>query len=65
MSTGKEACHARTCLGRGDTVVIVGRDTEKAETVPGARFIRADLSLVSENRRVIEQIGRVRVRTGL
>ncbi|MEU7852363.1 SDR family NAD(P)-dependent oxidoreductase [Nonomuraea sp. NPDC049141] len=49
---GKEL--ARTYLRRGDTVVIVGRDKDKA--LPGARLIAADLSLVSENRRVIDEI---------
>ncbi|WP_405794589.1 SDR family NAD(P)-dependent oxidoreductase [Streptomyces sp. NBC_01506] len=47
---------ARDYLRRGDTVVIVGRDERKASTVPGATFIPADLSLISENRRVIERI---------
>ncbi|WP_433349077.1 SDR family NAD(P)-dependent oxidoreductase [Microtetraspora malaysiensis] len=47
---------ARTYLDRGDTVVIVGRDPVKAATLPEAHFIRADLSLVAENRRVIEEI---------
>lgn len=47
---------ARTYLDRGDTVVIVGRDPAKAATLPEAHFIRADLSLVAENRRVIEEI---------
>ncbi|MFJ6572308.1 SDR family NAD(P)-dependent oxidoreductase [Streptomyces sp. NPDC091292] len=51
---GKEI--ARTYVARGDTVVIVGRDAEKARTVPGAVFVPADLSLISENRRVIERI---------
>ncbi|MFI6387200.1 SDR family NAD(P)-dependent oxidoreductase [Nonomuraea sp. NPDC050540] len=45
---------ARTYLRRGDTVVIVGRDKDKA--LPGAHLIAADLSLVSENRRVIAEI---------
>ncbi|WP_329427772.1 SDR family NAD(P)-dependent oxidoreductase [Streptosporangium sp. NBC_01495] len=47
---------AHTYLERGDTVVIIGRDAEKAKTVPGAFLIQADLSLLSENRRVIEEI---------
>lgn len=47
---------ARTYLGRGDTVVIVGRDPAKAAALPGAHFIGADLSLVAENRRVIDEI---------
>jgi NAD(P)-dependent dehydrogenase (short-subunit alcohol dehydrogenase family) len=45
---------ARTYLERGDTVAVVGRDAAKA--LPGAVFIQADLSLVSENRRVIEEV---------
>ncbi|WP_433517232.1 SDR family NAD(P)-dependent oxidoreductase [Nonomuraea sp. CA-143628] len=45
---------ARTYLDRGDTVVVVGRDPAKA--LPGAVFIPADLSLISENRRVIEEV---------
>ncbi|MFI7704383.1 SDR family NAD(P)-dependent oxidoreductase [Nonomuraea sp. NPDC049480] len=45
---------ARTYLDRGDTVVVVGRDARKAP--PGAVSIPADLSLISENRRVIEEI---------
>ncbi|SDI79762.1 SDR family NAD(P)-dependent oxidoreductase [Nonomuraea jiangxiensis] len=45
---------ARTYLERGDTVVIVGRDRSKA--LPGATFIPADLSLISENQRVIETV---------
>ncbi|MFG1703975.1 SDR family NAD(P)-dependent oxidoreductase [Nonomuraea sp. M3C6] len=45
---------ARTYLDRGDTVVVVGRDGAKA--LPGATFIRADLSLISENRRVIKEV---------
>ncbi|MCG5218021.1 SDR family NAD(P)-dependent oxidoreductase [Streptosporangium sp. KLBMP 9127] len=49
---GKEL--ARTYLSCGDTVVIVGRDKSKA--LPGAHAIAADLSLVSENRRVIDEI---------
>ncbi|MFC8830201.1 SDR family NAD(P)-dependent oxidoreductase [Streptomyces sp. NPDC057137] len=47
---------AQDYLRRGDTVVIVGRDERKARTVPGATFVPADLSLISENRRVIERI---------
>ncbi|MBB5774694.1 SDR family NAD(P)-dependent oxidoreductase [Nonomuraea jabiensis] len=45
---------ARTYLGRGDTVVVIGRDRSKA--LPGAVFIPADLSLISENLRVIDEI---------
>jgi Dehydrogenases with different specificities (related to short-chain alcohol dehydrogenases) len=47
---------ARVYLDRGATVVIVGRDPEKAAKVPGARFIRADLSLVAESLRVAEEV---------
>ncbi|MFC5831590.1 SDR family NAD(P)-dependent oxidoreductase [Nonomuraea insulae] len=45
---------ARTCLERGDTVAVVGRDAAKVP--PGAVFIQADLSLIGENRRVVEEI---------
>ncbi|MET9243635.1 SDR family NAD(P)-dependent oxidoreductase [Nonomuraea sp. NPDC003709] len=45
---------ARTYLERGDTVAVIGRDRSKA--LPGAVFIPADLSLISENRRVIAEI---------
>ncbi|MER5998957.1 SDR family NAD(P)-dependent oxidoreductase [Nonomuraea angiospora] len=45
---------ARTYLERGDTVAVIGRDRAKA--LPGAVFIPADLSLISENRRVIAEI---------
>ncbi|MET7328696.1 SDR family NAD(P)-dependent oxidoreductase [Nonomuraea sp. NPDC005650] len=45
---------ARTYLERGDTVAVIGRDSSKA--LPGAVFIPADLSLISENRRVIAEI---------
>ncbi|MGK8502698.1 SDR family NAD(P)-dependent oxidoreductase [Nocardia asiatica] len=57
---------ALTYLRRGDQVVVIGTDESKgqalrdaaAELEAGARieFIRADLSSVAENRRVIEQI---------
>ncbi|MER8072751.1 SDR family NAD(P)-dependent oxidoreductase [Streptomyces sp. NPDC094034] len=57
---------ALSCLRRGDTVVIIGRDQKKGESFlatadgigAGARahFIRADLSLVSENERIIRHI---------
>lgn len=47
---------ARTHLDRGDTVIVVGRDAAKAAALPGAEFIAADLSLVSENLRVLDQI---------
>ncbi|MEV1169650.1 SDR family NAD(P)-dependent oxidoreductase [Nonomuraea sp. NPDC049784] len=45
---------ARTYLERGDTVAVIGRDKSKA--LPGAAFIPADLSLISENRQVIEEV---------
>jgi NAD(P)-dependent dehydrogenase (short-subunit alcohol dehydrogenase family) len=47
---------ARTYLDRGDTVVVLGRDAEKGAALPGATFIQADLSLVGENTRVIDEI---------
>ncbi|GAA4627804.1 hypothetical protein GCM10023196_041540 [Actinoallomurus vinaceus] len=57
---------ARTYLSRGDTVVVLGRDAGKgkdfraaaAEGGAGERavFLQADLSLVAENRRVIETL---------
>lgn len=57
---------ALTCLRRGDTVVIIGRDPKKGESFLAAadgigaearaHFIPADLSLISENERVIRQI---------
>jgi NAD(P)-dependent dehydrogenase (short-subunit alcohol dehydrogenase family) len=57
---------ALTYLNRGDNVVIIGRNAEKGkafldaatETGPDSRafFIRADLSLVSANKKVIEEI---------
>ncbi|WP_030742517.1 SDR family NAD(P)-dependent oxidoreductase [Streptomyces sp. NRRL F-5135] len=45
---------ARTYLGRGDRVVVVGTDKTKAE--PGAWFLRADLELIDENRRLIDRL---------
>ncbi|MFD4028810.1 SDR family NAD(P)-dependent oxidoreductase [Streptomyces sp. NPDC058576] len=57
---------AHTYLKRGDKVVVIGPDPEKGKKFLvaadglGARqhafFIRADLSLVAENRRVVEEI---------
>ncbi|MEU7048445.1 SDR family NAD(P)-dependent oxidoreductase [Streptomyces eurythermus] len=57
---------ANTCLGRGDRVVVVAPDpvkgtkfldtAQKAGAADRAVFIEADLSLVSENRRVIAEI---------
>ncbi|MEE1735369.1 SDR family NAD(P)-dependent oxidoreductase [Streptomyces sp. BE147] len=58
---------AHTYLGRGDQVVVLGPDPAKGRAFLGAArkagagdrafFVEADLSLVSENRRVIEEIG--------
>jgi len=57
---------ALACLRRGDTVVIVGRDqakgaalvdaARKGGAVAEAMVVRADLSLVSENERVVKEI---------
>jgi NAD(P)-dependent dehydrogenase (short-subunit alcohol dehydrogenase family) len=57
---------AATRLGRGDTVVVIGRDEAKgaaflasaAAAGAGARavFVPADLSLLSENERVLETV---------
>ncbi|MEV7008414.1 oxidoreductase [Streptosporangium sp. NPDC051022] len=47
---------ASTYLGRGDTVVIIGRDAAKAAMLPRAHFTPANLSLVSENRRDLREI---------
>ncbi|MGW5383021.1 SDR family NAD(P)-dependent oxidoreductase [Nocardia sp. NPDC003963] len=54
---------AETLLRRGDRVVVIGRDPAKADAVRAAadrlgaadrlEFLPADLSLISENRRVI------------
>ncbi|QUH03167.1 SDR family NAD(P)-dependent oxidoreductase [Saccharopolyspora erythraea] len=54
------------CLRRGDTVVVVGRNAAKGEAflthasdrgaAARARFIRADLSLVRDNERVVAEI---------
>ncbi|MFB7501300.1 SDR family NAD(P)-dependent oxidoreductase [Streptomyces sp. NPDC056161] len=44
----------RIYLERGERVVVVG--TDKAKTEPGARFIRADLELIDENRRLIDRL---------
>jgi NAD(P)-dependent dehydrogenase (short-subunit alcohol dehydrogenase family) len=56
------------CLKRGDEVLVVGRNGEKGrsflatadELGAGSRayFLQADLSLVSENRRVVEEVGK-------
>ncbi|MFJ8686736.1 SDR family NAD(P)-dependent oxidoreductase [Micromonospora wenchangensis] len=53
---------ARACLDRGDRIVVVGRDEAKGRALvaadggTAATFIAADLSLVSENRRVVAEI---------
>ncbi|MBB5918483.1 NAD(P)-dependent dehydrogenase (short-subunit alcohol dehydrogenase family) [Nocardia transvalensis] len=57
---------AETYLRRGDRVVVLGTDAAKGQAVLDvaadvgaagrAEFLRADLSLVAENRRVIEHI---------
>jgi NAD(P)-dependent dehydrogenase (short-subunit alcohol dehydrogenase family) len=49
---------AMTYLDRGDTVLVIGRTAEKSKALvdAGAHFFEADLSLVSENERVIEEI---------
>jgi NAD(P)-dependent dehydrogenase (short-subunit alcohol dehydrogenase family) len=57
---------AQARLQRGDKVVLLGRNTEKGKAFLAAAeeagagdrafFIKADLSLVSENRRVIDEI---------
>jgi NAD(P)-dependent dehydrogenase (short-subunit alcohol dehydrogenase family) len=55
---------AGTYLRRGDTVVIIGRDPAKGkafvdsagDTGGRARFLPADLSLISENTRVVDRI---------
>ncbi|PSL55809.1 NAD(P)-dependent dehydrogenase (short-subunit alcohol dehydrogenase family) [Saccharothrix carnea] len=57
---------ARTCLDRGDEVVVVGPDPVKGEryldaarragAADRAHFLQADLSLVAENRRVVKEI---------
>ncbi|MER5950491.1 SDR family NAD(P)-dependent oxidoreductase [Streptomyces sp. NPDC001904] len=53
-------------LGEGDTVVVIGRAPEKGEAflahaeetgaADRAHFIRADLALLTENRRVIDEL---------
>jgi NAD(P)-dependent dehydrogenase (short-subunit alcohol dehydrogenase family) len=45
---------ARTYLDRGDTVVAIGRNPEKA--LAGAHFVHADLSLITETRKAIDEI---------
>lgn len=51
---------AASCLSHGDNVLVIGRDPAKGAAFtagsPRARFVRADLSLVAENRRAIAEI---------
>ncbi|WP_280398226.1 SDR family NAD(P)-dependent oxidoreductase [Nocardia carnea] len=57
---------ARTYLERGERVVVIGRSPDKARTLMAAasrlgaadrlEFLRADLSLVAENYRVLDQL---------
>ncbi|WP_427889159.1 SDR family NAD(P)-dependent oxidoreductase [Kribbella sp. GL6] len=52
---------ARALVERGDRVVVIGTDPRKGrrlveETRGSAVFVKADLSLVSENRRVVEEL---------
>jgi NAD(P)-dependent dehydrogenase (short-subunit alcohol dehydrogenase family) len=61
---GEALAHA--CLDRGDQVVVIGPDPAKGNKLRAtaktkgagdrAFFLRADLSLISENQRVIEEI---------
>lgn len=45
---------ARHCQNRGDTVIVLGRDADKGAVFP--HFIPTDLSLVANNRKVVEDI---------
>lgn len=57
---------AATYLNRGDNVVVIGRDAQKGQSFieaanaagagDRASFVPADLSLISENKRVIEDV---------
>ncbi|MEV0039904.1 SDR family NAD(P)-dependent oxidoreductase [Streptomyces sp. NPDC050804] len=61
---GIGAAVARALFSRGDHVVVIGTDPEKgdrlareAATAPGGLdFVRADLSLMSSTRRVIDEV---------
>lgn len=55
---GIGASVARTCLGRGDRVVVIGRSEVKGRALAqeGASFIRADLGLLAESRRVVDEL---------
>ncbi|MBN6040143.1 SDR family NAD(P)-dependent oxidoreductase [Amycolatopsis sp. 195334CR] len=48
---------ARKRLDHGDHVVVIGRSHEKFATLGGGEFLPADLTLISENRRVLKEIG--------
>lgn len=45
---------ARHYQNRGDTVVVLGRDADKGAAFP--HFIPTDLSLVANNRKIVEDI---------
>ncbi|MDI5976567.1 SDR family NAD(P)-dependent oxidoreductase [Amycolatopsis magusensis] len=47
---------ARKRLDAGDTVVVIGRSRDKFATLGGGEFLRADLTLISENRRVLDEL---------
>lgn len=60
---GIGAAVARALVARGDHVVALGTNRDKAEGLrrdvagmPGLEFVPADLSLVATNRRVVEQL---------
>ncbi|MGC7096419.1 SDR family NAD(P)-dependent oxidoreductase [Amycolatopsis lurida] len=48
---------ARARLDRGDHVVVIGRSHTKFAALGGGEFLPADLTLVSENRRVLAELG--------
>ncbi|CAL9328632.1 SDR family NAD(P)-dependent oxidoreductase [Streptomyces sp. enrichment culture] len=45
---------ARTYLDRGERAVVIG--TNKTRSEPSALFLQADLELIDENRRLIDQL---------
>jgi NAD(P)-dependent dehydrogenase (short-subunit alcohol dehydrogenase family) len=55
---GIGAALARQRLAQGDTVTVIGRDEAKGAALAalGAAFLPADLSLVSENRRLVAEL---------
>jgi NAD(P)-dependent dehydrogenase (short-subunit alcohol dehydrogenase family) len=55
---GIGASVARTLLSRGDRVVVIGRSAEKGRALAaeGATFLRADLGLLAESRRTVEEL---------